>query len=280
MPDERDRDSYKRFVASSFDRTPPTYGTGGDFHQRFAERLVEPADPRPGQTVLDVATGTAPAAVAARRVGSGGRVLGVDISTGMLAHARRNIATAGLGNVAVGEGDAERLPFADRSFDVVLCSSAIAWLPRIPTALEEWNRVLVPGGRLAFSCLAEGALPLAALLRQELRAYGVDLPDMNEPLDTPEKCKAMVRSARFANVEVRTGQFGGYVRTAKEGWEKNWPGLADRLDVRLGSEEEERLKASFVAQAERLATDLGIWDDLTTLFVLAKKPAEFDRRPP
>ena len=80
-----DGDNLAAEVAAYFDRRSATYDTG-DFHPRLAARLIEAAGIKEGQTVLDVATGTGLVAIeAARRVGSSGRVVGLDISPGMLA---------------------------------------------------------------------------------------------------------------------------------------------------------------------------------------------------
>lgn len=100
--------------------------------------MVARARLQPGQSVLDVATGTGPAAIAAAEVaGERGHVRGVDISPGMLALARRNVAASEVGNVTLIEADGARLPFEAEVFDVVLCSSSIVWFPDIHAALTE-----------------------------------------------------------------------------------------------------------------------------------------------
>lgn len=71
--------------------------------------------------MLDLATGTAIVAVlAARAVGAGGNVIGVDISPGMLDQARKKIRVDGLQNVELIEADAEKLDFEAESFDAIL----------------------------------------------------------------------------------------------------------------------------------------------------------------
>jgi ubiquinone/menaquinone biosynthesis C-methylase UbiE len=83
----------------------------------WARGLVDLADPRPGERVLDVACGTgAVARAAARRVGADGTVTGVDVNAGMLATARATDAA-----IEWRQADASALPFSDRTFDVVLC---------------------------------------------------------------------------------------------------------------------------------------------------------------
>lgn len=81
---------------TAFDKRAATYNNNS-WHIPYAERLVELAAPAPGMRILDAATETGFAAVAAARAaGPAGRVVGADISAGMLARARESIAAAGL----------------------------------------------------------------------------------------------------------------------------------------------------------------------------------------
>ncbi|WP_306232880.1 class I SAM-dependent methyltransferase [Agrococcus beijingensis] len=74
-------------------------------------------------------------------------VTGIDISAGMLAVAGQRAASLGR-EVALHEGDAERLPFPDASFDTVVCALALCCIPDSERAVGEMQRALVPGGRL------------------------------------------------------------------------------------------------------------------------------------
>lgn len=126
MFDRRQPERWKHQVRASFDTTDPSYGRPGDYHWAFAERLVAHAPLQPAQRVLDVATGTAPAAIlAAHKVGSVGYVVGTDLSPGILILAKQHLAAARVGNVAVYASDAEDLAVRDRSVDGVLCSLSI-----------------------------------------------------------------------------------------------------------------------------------------------------------
>lgn len=75
------------------------------------------------------------------------RVTGIDLSPAMLAIARHRAADLGR-DVDLREGDAERLPFADASFDTVVCALSLCSIPDPAAAIGEMKRVLVPGGRL------------------------------------------------------------------------------------------------------------------------------------
>ena len=81
-------------------------------------------------------------------VGPAGSVTGIDMTPEMLAMARAAADEAGLRNVTFVEGDAESLPFADASFDVVLSNGVIDLIPDKDAVFAELYRVLVPGGRI------------------------------------------------------------------------------------------------------------------------------------
>jgi demethylmenaquinone methyltransferase / 2-methoxy-6-polyprenyl-1,4-benzoquinol methylase len=121
--------------------------------------VLELASVRPGEDVLEVATGTGVQLVRLARANSGGRTVGVEISDGMLAQTRRRLEHAGLtGEVEVIEGSALELPMADQSVDLLVNGYMLDLLPRedIPRALAEFKRVLRPGGRLVLSNMTRG----------------------------------------------------------------------------------------------------------------------------
>jgi ubiquinone/menaquinone biosynthesis C-methylase UbiE len=117
MTNELKLNDYKQEIADLYSRRSQMYDNS-DWHSRIAHRLVEYAQITPGQHVLDIATGTGHVAIAsAQIVGSEGRVIGVDISTGMLDQARRKVQALGLTNVAFQLADAESLNFPANSFE-------------------------------------------------------------------------------------------------------------------------------------------------------------------
>ena len=113
-----------------------------------AARLVNFASVQPGQRLLDVGCGTGVVAITAARRGA--RVSAIDLTPELLDRARENAATAGV-HVEWHEGDAEKLPFEDGEFDVVLSQFAHIFAPRPEVVMAEMLRVLKPGGTLAFS---------------------------------------------------------------------------------------------------------------------------------
>jgi arsenite methyltransferase len=104
---------------------------------------------RPGDVVLDVGSGSGTdALVAARLTGPAGKVYGLDMTAAMARKLRRLASAAGIGHLAVIEGNAEAIPLADASVDVVTSNGVLNLVPDKRRAVAEIFRVLKPGGRM------------------------------------------------------------------------------------------------------------------------------------
>ena len=119
----------------------------------MADRLLDLAELKGGERLLDVACGTG---IVARRggsrVGPDAQIVGVDLNDGMLAVARR--VSSGLRPaIEWRRGDAAALPLPDAAFDLVTCQQALQFFADRPRALSEMRRVLAPGGRAAIAVL-------------------------------------------------------------------------------------------------------------------------------
>jgi ubiquinone/menaquinone biosynthesis C-methylase UbiE len=272
MFDLTQTDQFKRLVRASFDNTNPSYGTEGDFHWQFASRLIAYTPIQSGQTVVDVATGTAPAAIlAAPSVGNLGRVVALDLSVGILTLAQHNIATAGITNIVLLCGDAESLPLRDAQVDGLICSSAIVWLPNIVRALHDWYRVLRPGGWLVFSCFGGLARQtVIGLLGRLLQPYGQQLPELNAPLNTPEKCQQMLATAGYTNVTVHRGQDRPLPTTAEESFAWAWASRS-RFNITLAPEQVTEVQARYIVEFMQIAADQEQWNHDYEQYVVAYK---------
>lgn len=112
------------------------------------DQTLRVAQVRPGEKVLDVATGTGITAIAARERGA--KVTGIDLTPELIAVARKTAAAAGFDDIDFREGDAEALPFPDASFDVVLSTCGHMFAPDQARVGAELARVTRPGGRVVF----------------------------------------------------------------------------------------------------------------------------------
>jgi SAM-dependent methyltransferase len=103
----------------------------------------------PGERVLDLGSGAGTdSLIAAQMVGEQGHVTGIDMTHEMLAKARAAATEMGATSVEFVEGEAERLPFPDASFDVVISNGVIDLVPDKDAVFTELFRVLAPGGRI------------------------------------------------------------------------------------------------------------------------------------
>src|SRR5258706_2303458 len=118
----------------------------------WARLVVDLADPKKGDRVLDVACGTGIIArMVADRVGPTGAVVGVDLNPGMLKVARTVWSSGSRSGAQVEwqEASADKLPFPNASFNVAYCQLGLQFFADRPAALREMHRVLASGGRLA-----------------------------------------------------------------------------------------------------------------------------------
>jgi SAM-dependent methyltransferase len=184
-------DVVKQHVAAHWNRR------AAHFDEDFGHSIRTPAERAAWDRILDLVLGALLSALAGRRVlealdagcgtgflslelaARGCRVTGVDFAPAMIAAARRKAAERSA-SVRFEEADAEHLPFAPAGFDLVISRHLLWTLPHPEAALDEWIRVLRPGGRLVIvdSQLAAVAPPAAENARTspEYAAVGDQLP--------------------------------------------------------------------------------------------------------
>jgi malonyl-CoA O-methyltransferase len=140
--------------------------------KRVVERLMEQLGDIPApRAMLDIGTGTGMLLGRLADRYPGARAVGIDLAPAMAEAARANLA--GRGNVQIITADAERLPFTDATFDLVVSSSTFQWLETLRCAFDEAYRVLAPGGRFRFALFGGQTLrELKVSFRQALAVCG------------------------------------------------------------------------------------------------------------
>jgi demethylmenaquinone methyltransferase/2-methoxy-6-polyprenyl-1,4-benzoquinol methylase len=148
-------------LPQAYDRMGAVLSFGQD--PRWRRAMIDAIDPRPGQRILDVATGTGLVATALARRGAD--VTALDQSEHMLAEARTR-ATAH--PVTFIKGEAEHLPFADGEFDALSFTYLLRYVDDRAATMRELARVIKPGGRIG---MVEFGVPSSAPLRAAWRVH-------------------------------------------------------------------------------------------------------------
>jgi SAM-dependent methyltransferase len=202
-PGPEDADAFKRFEREGWEHVALPYRDAfSSLTTQAVASLLDAVNAGPGTRLLDVASGPGDAAAAA--VARGARATGVDFAAAMVAQASRLHPA-----IEFRPGDAEALPFPDASFDGVIINFGMLHFADPDRALAEANRVLGPGGRLAFTVWAppERAIGFGIVL-QAIEAHGrmdVALPE-GPPFfrfADPEESRRSLAAAGFPRPEIR-----------------------------------------------------------------------------
>jgi ubiquinone/menaquinone biosynthesis C-methylase UbiE len=177
--------------------------------QPCAEILVGHAWPKPGENVLDLACGTGIVTrLVAEKVGSIGKVVGVDNNPNMLAAARHIPALQGA-QIEWIEGDAGSMDLPGSSFDLVTCQQGLQFFTDPSAALANARRVLKPEGRIALALWRDidhhpVYKPLTEIEAKHLEPLGLDYADIVAPFSLGEsnQIRTLLKEAGFTSIDI------------------------------------------------------------------------------
>jgi ubiquinone/menaquinone biosynthesis C-methylase UbiE len=175
----------------------------------WAPILIDLAQPKLGERVVDIACGTGIVArLAAVKVGSIGIVTGIDLNPGMLNVARSLGMADGAAPVQWQEASADKLPLPDRAFDIAYCQLGLQFFADRPAALREMRRVLSSRGRLALMvwCGIEqspGFDSLAKILERHIGLAAATIMRAPFGLADADELSRLVAAAEFQDIKVQ-----------------------------------------------------------------------------
>jgi SAM-dependent methyltransferase len=195
-------DAFWEFERVGWERASEHYDACWTDTSLFVEPLLDAADVRVASRLLDVACG--PGYISEAAAARGAEPVGLDVAVGMVEQARARCP--GFTFVV---GDAQRLPFPDASFDAVTMNFGILHLSQPETALTEARRVLVPGGRFAFTAWVDEGNAVAEIVDEAVAAHAISIelpegPPFYRFADADESRRALVE-AGFDAGSIRIG---------------------------------------------------------------------------
>jgi len=270
-----DKQAYHQKIVDSYDQRSAIY----DNHVWARENSIQTVDycpPKPGDSVLDIATGTGTIAFyVAGLVGPNGSVTGVEISKGMLKRCDEKLKASSFANLDFVYADAEDLKFPPNSFDRIYCSSALYWMTNPLAALRHWFELLKPGGWLGFNAWPDNLFLWGDGARQSLRKYGINF-SIHEFTGNLEKTRELVALAGFSNIQIHEVKEGQYVEAGSGPWppltlDAYTPGQYPNPIVGVPEETLLLAQADYEAEVRKRTTEKGIWLDKTMYYVYGQK---------
>lgn len=196
----------------SWDRFAPGWKKWDAVNMQFlkpvADVMIECLALQADHHVLDIACGTGEPGLSIAEIVEDGRVVGMDISTGMLAVAHEHAETRGIDNFESHSADVSSLPFDDDSFDAISCRMGFMFFPDIQKTLQEMHRVLKPGGRFSASVWAapQQNFWVTVTMGTISEYLQLDPPPANAPgmfrCAGPDFMASRLEQAGFRNIEV------------------------------------------------------------------------------
>jgi ubiquinone/menaquinone biosynthesis C-methylase UbiE len=263
-------DEYRKASYENWDRIAANWDSERDWiwgaTHAVGERIVERADPQPGDTVLDIAAGTGDTGfLTSELIGSDGKLISTDFAPGMVEAAKRRGAEQGIENAEYRVLDAEKMDLDDDSIDKVVCRWGYMLMADPAAALAETRRVLRDGGKLSFSVWDTpdknmwAAIPGMVLVeRGHIPAPEPGAPGIFAMAD-PDRIRELVGGAGFSEPDIEPLQLTWPYQDSAEHWSftlKLAGPLADAIG-KLDEDEREAIRADVKQRIEAAMSDDG-----------------------
>lgn len=266
-----------RFIQPHNERPATVWSSGGDAYDAISrqigtalEHCVARLDPRPGETILDLATGTGwTSRLVAQR---GADVVGADIAGDLLAAASERAKKEGL-EIDYQIGDAEKLPFADEQFDGVISTFGVMFASRPEAAARELARVCRRGGRIALATWLPDSSVFKMFLVMRPFMPAPPSPAPPSPFEWGNTDRVRELLSDHFDLHFEEGVATYFDRDGAAIWEAFVAGYGPTKALAKSLDEVRRrdLKQAFIAFHENYRTELGIRVPRQYLITLGKR---------
>jgi len=270
MQDEKQR---KQFIQKTFDTVAQDYGLGTcRFFRLSGEIMAELLDLSGDESILDVASGTGATALPLARKLPKGQVTAVDFSSKMLKQAGVSAAEQGLSNLIFQAHDMTQLPFDRHSFDHATCAFGLFFVDDMSEALKHIANTVKSGGKVLISGFCGNSFqPMAQLLLDRLRSYGLEIPEQIgwQRMSEAEQLQEIFTQAGFSNMHIERRSIGYHIDL--EGWwEVVWNAGFRGFVEQLGENISE-FKQAHLNELMPFCNDKGLWLEIDINFASGVK---------
>lgn len=226
------------------------------FFPATAERLLAHVQLDPAAHVLDVCTGTGIVSLRAAQLLPQGHVVGIDLSSGMLAQARDKARQAQLANIDFVQMDMEALTFAPHRFDAATCSFGLFFIDDMTSCLHNIAATIKPDGKLAISTFATGAFePMASMFLRRYESFGKETHATAwKRIAAEPELRALFIAAGLDNVVIHHEPLS-YPLSAEIWWDIVWNAGYRGYLQQLSNSELAEFRQQHQAEIETLCAD-------------------------
>lgn len=273
-----DTSDRKKMIQQGFDTVAAGYDHPSlPFFPETAKRLVNYLQLNPAENLIDICTGTGYVALAAVEKLTEGKVIGIDLSTGMLRRASTKAEEKGHTNVEFRQLDLDHLSLTDldrtQPFDVATSSFGLFFLEDMTRALQKIVSTVRPGGRIAISTFTGDAFsPMADVFIANYEATGRKVPPLSwKRLATEELIRQHFSAAGIENVSIHHEPLGYHMTDPQQWWDIVWNAGWRALLMQMTEQEQEEFKASHLKEISELLGNDGKWFNTEVLIAVGVK---------
>ncbi len=263
----------KHYLKQTFDQVSEGYDQPAlSFFPQTAKLMVDYMTLKEGAHILDVCTGTGVVALEAASSIKNCKVIGIDLSQGMLNKAQQKADKLALNNIDFRVMDLDALSFPDDYFEAATSSFGIFFLDDMTKALQNIHAKVKTGGQIAISVFSAGAFePMSLLFLDRIEAMGHSVPPQSwKNISQDHQLKQLFSQAGMTQLIIHREPLGFYMKDAEDWWNIVWNAGYRGLLNQLSATELATFKAEHMAEVNALCKKGDNWLDTGVIIAIGQ----------